>query len=180
MSQVSKKIEKTTGFSLQRRYFPIVLTIGIGIVFSGLGFAVVQRLENQKIKAEFKRLAENRVVALTRGIEQNQEILLSIKSFYDSSQEVSRDEFQQFVQSPVSRYQNIQALEWIPRVQQEQRSEYEELAQADGYPNFEFRESDRQGNMVKAHERAEYFPVYYVEPYQGNEIALGFDLGSNP
>ena len=28
--------------------------------------------------------------------------------------------------------------------------------------------------------REEYFPVYYVEPYQGNEAALGFDLASNP
>ena len=26
-------------------------------------------------------------------------------------------------------------------------------------------------------QRDEYFPVYFVEPYKGNEIALGFDLG---
>ena len=34
--------------------------------------------------------------------------------------------------------------------------------------------------MVRAGPRKEYFPVYYVEPYKGNEIALGFDLASNP
>ena len=28
--------------------------------------------------------------------------------------------------------------------------------------------------------RAEYFPVFYVEPLAGNEKALGFDLASNP
>jgi len=33
--------------------------------------------------------------------------------------------------------------------------------------------------MVPAARRAEYFPVYYVEPYAGNELALGFDLASN-
>ena len=34
--------------------------------------------------------------------------------------------------------------------------------------------------MVPAAAREEYFPVYFVEPYEGNEIALGFDLASNP
>ena len=33
--------------------------------------------------------------------------------------------------------------------------------------------------MVRAAERDEYFPVYFVEPSKGNEIALGFDLASN-
>ena len=34
--------------------------------------------------------------------------------------------------------------------------------------------------MVPVEPRAEYYPVYYVEPFSGNEKALGFDLGSNP
>ena len=34
--------------------------------------------------------------------------------------------------------------------------------------------------MVRASERAEYYPVYYQEPIVEGGIALGFDLGSNP
>ena len=34
--------------------------------------------------------------------------------------------------------------------------------------------------MVRASQREEYFPVYFIEPYEGNEMALGFDLASNP
>ena len=34
--------------------------------------------------------------------------------------------------------------------------------------------------LIPAEERSEYFPVTYLEPYSGNETALGFDLGSNP
>jgi CHASE1-domain containing sensor protein len=33
--------------------------------------------------------------------------------------------------------------------------------------------------MVPASSRVEYFPVFYVEPYSGNELALGFNLASN-
>ncbi|MCH8888694.1 MAG: PAS domain S-box protein, partial [SAR324 cluster bacterium] len=52
--------------------------------------------------------------------------------------------------------------------------------QAEGHPGFRFSERERQGRMIRAGSRAEYFPVYYVEPLQGNEAAFGFDLGSNP
>jgi PAS domain S-box-containing protein len=34
--------------------------------------------------------------------------------------------------------------------------------------------------MGPAGKREEYFPVYFVEPFKGNEKALGFDLASNP
>ena len=33
--------------------------------------------------------------------------------------------------------------------------------------------------MVVARTRNEYFPVYHVAPYEGNEAALGFDLASS-
>ena len=33
---------------------------------------------------------------------------------------------------------------------------------------------------MRAGERPEYFPVFYVEPYKKNATALGFDLASNP
>ena len=37
-----------------------------------------------------------------------------------------------------------------------------------------------QRGMIEASRRAEYFPVYYVEPLIGNRAAAGFDLASNP
>ena len=47
-------------------------------------------------------------------------------------------------------------------------------------PEFEITERQAQGVMVPAGARSEYFPVYHVAPYKGNEAALGFDLASNP
>src|SRR4030042_1555829 len=34
--------------------------------------------------------------------------------------------------------------------------------------------------MIPARSREEYYPVYYVEPHEGIELALGFDLASSP
>ncbi len=71
-------------------------------------------------------------------------------------------------------------MQWIPRVPKSEREAYENAARKDGYVNFRFTERSSQGDIVTAAQRAEYFPVFYVEPYQGNEAALGFDLASNP
>ncbi len=61
----------------------------------------------------------------------------------------------------------------------QQRSSCEAAARRDGFSEFQITERQSQGQMVPAARRAEYFPVYYVEPYAGNELALGFDLASN-
>ena len=76
------------------------------------------------------------------------------------------------------RHKSIQALEWIPRVPYAERPRYEAQAQNDGFRGFRFTDRGSRSEMLRAAVRSEYFPVYYVEPYKGNESALGFDLSS--
>ena len=73
----------------------------------------------------------------------------------------------------------IQALEWIPRVTDAER-EASEAGMERVYSGFGIRERDADGLFVSARDRAEYFPVTLVEPLEGNEAAVGFDLASNP
>ena len=47
------------------------------------------------------------------------------------------------------------------------------------FRNFQITERDPSGKMVRSIKRSEYFPVYYMVPYEGNEAVLGWDLGSN-
>jgi CHASE1-domain containing sensor protein len=54
------------------------------------------------------------------------------------------------------------------------------VARQDGLAQFPLTERDHVGKLTRAGNRAEYFPVYFVEPYKGNEAAVGFDLDSSP
>jgi len=74
----------------------------------------------------------------------------------------------------------FQAIEWIPRVAGAERQTYEDAARNDGLDDFEVWEMSADGAMVTAAQRDEYYPVFYVDPLEGNEAAVGFDLGSNP
>jgi|GEM_PF-1896610 len=97
----------------------------------------------------------------------------AVKRFYNGSSYISRNEFAQFVQ-PILKEKGFKAIEWIPRVPLKLRKQYEERARKEGFPDFNFTELDEKGKMQKAKIREEYFPVFYIEPYYGNEMILGF------
>ena len=73
-----------------------------------------------------------------------------------------------------------QAFEWVPRVRASERTGYELAARRDGLDHFGFTEKDKEGKLVSAGRRDEYYPVYFVSPLKGNETAAGFDLWSDP
>jgi len=157
---------------------PIVI-IMIGIVLSVALYIIVLDKEHQRIRTEFEQDAEERFEALKREIESDLHVLDSINAFYTHDYKIGRPQFRDFVKHFLSRHPSIQALEWIPRIPHNQREAYEKAAKQDGFPNFQITDRKTQGKMVRAPQRNEYFPVYFVEPYKGNEMALGFDLGSN-
>jgi len=143
-------------------------------------FIVVRRWERERIRSDFQRAADDRFSALRRGIELKVLLLESLRALYVGSHEVERHEFHEFVKPFLARLRGVQALEWIPRVPDAHRAAYERAARQDGFSGFQITQREAQGRMVRAAERQEYFPVYFVEPYEGNEVALGFDLASNP
>jgi PAS domain S-box-containing protein len=97
--------------------------------------------------------------------------------------ELNRQDFDQLIDisSQALSDRAYQALEWVPRIPVSKIDSYEASARKDGFRNFVLKER-MAGNQFDAviRDRAEYFPVFYVYPLQGNEGALGFDLGSNP
>jgi PAS domain S-box-containing protein len=60
-----------------------------------------------------------------------------------------------------------------------QRTALEAVARKDGYPAFEVREQNAKGHLVRAGRRDEYVVVYYLEPLEGNEAAVGFDVAED-
>ncbi len=160
-------------------YLSAVVTILAGTIISFLGFALALNLDRQMIRTEFEKEAENRFETIKREIESNLNAVVSLKAFFDSTGDVDRTEFRDFVGPHLSINPSVQAIEWIPCVPHFERMAFEAAARQNGLSDFQITERETQGNMIKAAERGEYFPVYFVEPNKGNEIALGFDLASN-
>ncbi len=159
--------------------FGVILALGVAlsITVSALSYYSEKKL----IQAEFNEAAENRHSALRRELDSDLAVLASLQALYNSSgKHIERSEFRNFTSHILKQHASIQALNWIPRVPDARREAYERAARREGFPDFQFTERIVQGKMKRAEKRKEYFPVYFVEPYKGNEIALGFDLASNP
>jgi PAS domain S-box-containing protein len=163
-----------------RRYWNVVLIALLGVVLSALAFNFINNHEHHKLITAFKLASISRVDAIERSIELNLAIIQGTKAFYESQHHVSRDSFQKFVTPIIKHNPAIRALEWIPKVSHLKRKNFENTAREEGFSDFNFTQLSKERNMVSAHKRAHYHPVYYVEPYIGNEAVLGFDLGSNP
>jgi signal transduction histidine kinase/CHASE1-domain containing sensor protein len=130
------------------------------------------------MKTELQERADILAVNLERSIDACFEVLRSIAQFYDSTEQIKRQDFKRFVQPVLSRHPSIHALEWLPRLSDPDRLSFEQTVQTEGYPGFQVTQQT-DGTVTRAEQRPEYFPVLYIEPIAGNELVLGFDLGSD-
>lgn len=166
----------------RRRAVALVLVIGV-LVSLTISFVLYHWEADetdaavQRLRSQFQLDAQERVGAIRRELDTHLQALRSLGALYQASEQVTREEFRVFASKLREAIPSIQALEWIPRVGRLQRSRYEEQART-AIPGFRINQRDENGALIAAPLRDEYFPVYFVEPYAGNESALGFDLAS--
>lgn len=157
----------------------VVLIVVAGIVASSFMAWNIYSVESESIYEQFTKDVDDKVNSLDRQLTMNYEVLYSLRGLYNSSEEVTSAEFAEIARDILARHKAIKAVEWIPKVTLAERQLYENNRRKE-IPDFNITERKSQGVMIPAGKRKEYFPVYYVEPFKGNEIALGFDLASNP
>lgn len=164
------------------RYLPtgLILTLGLGVTLAAT--AAVGRWERLLQQNEFQKQTNNLTTALQRTTHRYNELLLSISDLYRATAEpIDAATFSRFVQRSLGSYPGIQALEWAPLVRQPERAAYEQrLQDVTSGRQSSITERDRTGTLTPAATRPTYVPVTFLEPWQSNEAALGFDLASNP
>lgn len=150
-----------------------------GLLLSSGGFILSNHFEALSVRQEQQRATDLVANALSNRIDINIDALLGIRGLFLASQSVDFDEFKIFSRVYLESNADIQALEWIPRVSDDERTRFEQQVQSSGLTDYRIRELDADGRMVIAQTRAEYFPVLYVHPLAGNERAPGFDIASS-
>jgi signal transduction histidine kinase len=116
--------------------------------------------------------------AFEKHIDRSFDDVMSIEGLFAGSERISRDEFRRFAGRILERNLTLQALSWNPRVLHRDRPAYEAEGRAEGFAGYQFTERAAEG-LRPAAERPDYVVVHYIEPYAGNEPALGYDIASN-
>lgn len=153
-------------------FFVSVATVGI--TFSGFLAKYFHDFELKAAQHKFEIDIHDQAASLEREIRLQLESLYSLKDFFDNSEEVTSEEFQNFTNGIISRHPDLTALEWAPRVVGSVRDDFSQGMKKQKL-NFEISEKG-VGNLFKrAAFRQEYFPVAFASPIIGNEAIVGFD-----
>jgi len=172
---VSNEAKEITGASRWMLFYILL----VGVLLTIALFSWVQSWERQQAQSRFENVAASYITAIRYEMRRHVEAVNSIASFHRSTEATNRAAFRAFVEAVLLEHGDIQALEWAPRVRLHERNRFETEAHQAGFSDFRITERNTEGELVVANEREEYFPVYYVEPYESNKRALGFDLASS-
>lgn len=157
----------------------LVLVVSLGILFSLSAGLVIRWWECTNDKNVFLMAAEERVKKVKGAFDTQVAMMEIVRASLIADGRIDRREFDDVLSPFLSRAGAISAVEWIPRVPEAQRSQFEAAAQRNGLTDFQIVEQSPAG-LVPAAQRNEYFPIYFTGPKRNGEVPYGFDLGSEP
>jgi diguanylate cyclase (GGDEF)-like protein len=153
-----------------------VLVAGLAVSLLAFGWlrAQAQQALEQRLQAQ-SREARDAIEARLRSYA---DVLQGLSAFFHGSDQVSRADFQRFARSLdlPGRYPGLQFLSFTELVPHARRTAFEQAVRADtslqpqGYPEF---------RVHPEVQREAYYVVKYIEPAEGQEQNLGFDLASD-
>ena len=163
-----------------RVHFVTGLILVLGLMATLLVFSTVRRSVLHDFMRDFQDEGTAQVSSLTTYLDARLLFLDNLARHVELSSKPDPQDFRAFVETERKRVNGIHALEWAPLVMQTDRSEAEAQIR-NGHPGFKgFTERTKEGSLQNAQPRPTYVPVTFLEPLEGNEAALGYDLGSNP
>jgi len=159
------------------RYLESIMIGLLGIILTIAIALLIYQDESRERRMTFDQMADAHAENVKHALFAITSDLTAIARFFEESEHVDAVEFQSFT-SPMVQSSPMQACEWVPRVSTAQKEQIEAEARREYHDNFIIWEKSAHGEKVPVSARAEYYPIFYVEPTGGNEAILGFDLGS--
>ena len=158
-------------------YLPIGLVAALGIALTVAAFREVWGWEKHRALEGFRSAARDRILVINRELKDTLGVVQDIGGQFAAARTVQRREFRWFVGPALERYESIKALEWVPRIAGPDRDAFVADARR-SFPRFRITELNDAAQPIEAAARPTHFPILYVQPYQDNKDALGFDLAS--
>ena len=143
-----------------------LLLIGIVGVCASIGmFAAIDGWQKHVAELRFYSEARDRLRTINSGLNDATDLLWSMRAYFESMRHpVSRAEYLAFSAALRDRVVGLRDTGWAPRVTAGERDAFEHEVQASGLPDFQIVERDADGKLVRAADRAEYFPILYSDP----------------
>ncbi len=171
--KIFRHLRKISDETILPRFQPLGVILAVGLIASGILFFLVQRQEHRLKQAEHERDAQHLRETVVTKIQLSIEVFRSLPAFFESSDDVTREEFRSFVAAPGKRNDAIRYFVWAPIIEHEERQAFEETLKVEALAGVGISEAGKDNQLIRTGNRRRYVPVYYLEP--GGE-SLGLDL----
>ena len=163
----------------RRRFSEIILCAGFFTLLTVLLVVHVNQGERAARRDTFRQLAQAHAAACTREFYDLRNRLDQLVYFFESSQDVTRDEFAFYCKHLVEQG-ILEACVWLPAVPDTEAGSFVKTVRASGLPDFSIWQKNQAGVNEPAAHRPVYYPALYIEPLAGHAAGLGYDLNSEP
>jgi two-component system, sensor histidine kinase len=104
--------------------------------------------------------------------------LLAINALFLGSENVTREEFKQFVNKIRNPNVKVRALAYMPRIAFEEKAAYEQQVSSNDFAGFSISHLVN-GKVIPAQKQNFYLPILYTEPLEANRPAVGLDVATH-
>ena len=158
----------------------VALVFLLGIILSVAAWRYAVKQDSERVRVGFLSRAQTQASVANQHLRAYQEMVHSLRDSFLGQQVVTRQEFTNVARALLERHPGVQALQWVRIVPHAQRVAFEEHASRELGRPFVIRRRQADNSLISAGEDQEYFVITYVEPFAGNEAALGYDVLTAP
>jgi len=138
-------------------------------VASYLSYSEKVKQQDDAIDYEFKAAAEKVFNTFTFVLHSEVNIAHAVQAYFQGSDFISRSKFRFFSEVVLNDRPEVQALNWLPRIDHAQRVAFEQRIQDEGFENYRIMDYSQDLGLIIAVDQDVYFPIEYYEPAQLNK-----------
>jgi PAS domain S-box-containing protein len=166
------------GNSGKLRYLESVIAAVLGLTLTFISAWEAHRSESSRYTETFLQLLNAETSKVADVFKEVSDVKLEgLASFFSANKEIIKKEFYDY-SDYLMRNSLIRSVEWVPVVSEKEKAGFEKGANKTWLSNFEIWQADAKSGRVRASGRSTYYPIFYMEPLNGNETQIGYDLGS--
>lgn len=159
--------------------YPAYLTLGVLLLLSiGAWWFLSNKVEAER-KVEFNAAVSSVMQRLDLGVQQQEEVMVSMKSLYKSLVEVVKGVFELYGSIPVETRPYILSISYIPEIQESQKEQFIHNTRGELFSNeFDYK-LDQTYTIFPEGSRESYFPITFIVPLSKNVYKCGYDVSQD-
>ena len=150
----------------------LVLIGGVVLSFTLAFTSKMWIIENETLR--FKSASEQVITLVEQRLRENVQLLCSATAFMRASSDVTRKDWEKFIlsQGLLTKFQGIQGIGYAPFVKKEEKEDFVQKLQKEGFENFYIFPKEYRGDA---------FVTMYIEPHNEENVKLlGYNMISEP